>query len=586
MSKFKGDYPARAGQEGAARPTAANGKDSGGKDSGGKPTPPSPATNAPPAANPGSMGSVTASAPPAAVGATAASGVGAPDDSREERSAWLDRFTLLLALPSFLISLIVHVVMTAVAALIVFTGPQVMQVALNATSSESVATDELDLNDLDFSEMELEQAELSESMESLLDTPTEFTLETPTVLDTMPLIVPDAMSSLAEMMPAGGEIGMGDAFNHRNNADAREQMLKNNGGTAASEAAVELGLKWIAAHQLPDGSWDLNHQAGPNPGNFRRSPNPGMPEGKFGATGLALLPFLGKGYTHMEGKYQATVRNGLAFLIRNIKNEGRNGGSFHDARGTMYSHAICTIVLCEAFGMTKDPKLRDPAVAALRYIVFAQDPIGGGWRYQPQQPGDTSAVGWQLMALKSGSMMGENAPPFVFERTKKFLNYVQSHGGVRYGYTGPSEAPGRGTTSVGVLSRMYLGWNKDNPTLQEAIEYLGELGPDTRMEEAGGNGRRADAEANMYFNYYTTQIMRHHGGKPWEKWNEVMREFLISSQSKEPFTEGSWFFDNGHSSHVGGRLYSTSMAVMTLEVYYRHLPLYRSEALEDEFPLD
>jgi hypothetical protein len=563
MSKFKGDYPASENlPNGSKVPSAAPAR---------------------PVA--------TSTAPKSPPMAAKSSGIGSEnrttanqsdEDVEEERPALLDRFTLLLALPSFLISLIVHVLMTAVAALIVFTGPQVMQVALNATNSDSVATDELDLQDLELAETELEQAELSESIESQLETLTEFQLETPSVMDTMPLVMPDSMASLAEAVPAAGAIGT-DALTHRNSSEAREQMLKNNGGTAASEAAVELGLKWLAAHQLPDGGWDLNHQVGP--GRHRQSPDPGAGDARFGASGLALLPFLGKGYTHTEGKYQATVRNGLAFLIRNIKSEGANGGSYADARGNMYSHAICTICLCEAFGITKDPKLREPSVAALRFIVHAQDPIGGGWRYAPQQAGDTSAVGWQLMALKSGSMMGEQAPPFVFERTKKFLNFVQSHGGTRYGYAGPSEFPGRGTTSVGVLSRMYLGWNKDNETLKEAVNYLSELGPDTRMREPGGKVE-ADAEANMYYNYYTTQIMRHYGGKPWGKWNEEMREFLIKSQAKEGFSEGSWFFDNGHSSQVGGRLYSTAMAIMTLEVYYRHLPLYRSETLEDEFPLD
>lgn len=566
MTKFKGEFPVP--DKGAPAPKiqiSATGKPAG--------TPSAPATvarNAAPSAT---------SIKPSPVGIASVSG---ESSEEEERPALLDRFTLLLALPSFLISLIVHVVMTAVAALIVFTGPQVMQVALNATSSDSVETDELDLQDLQLNETELEQAELTEAIESQLDTPTEFELETPNVMDTMPLVVPDAMASLAEAIPASGAIGT-DALMHRNSAESREQMLKNNGGTAASEAAVELGLKWLAAHQLPDGSWDLNHQIGP--GRFRQSPNPGRAEGKFGATGLALLPFLGKGYTHMEGKYQATVRNGLAYLIRNIKAEGVNGGSFMDARGNMYSHAICAITLCEAFGMTKDPKLREPAIASLRFIVHAQDPIGGGWRYTPQMAGDTSVVGWQLMALKSGSMMGEQAPPFVFERTKKYLNYVQSHGGTRYGYDKPTEFPGSATTAVGVLSRMYLGWNKDTETLRDAVKYLSELGPDTRMREPdappGG-----DPEANMYFNYYTTQIMRHYGGEPWEKWNEGMREFLIRSQSKEGYTEGSWFFDNGHSAEIGGRLYTTSMAVMTLEVYYRHLPLYRSETLEDDFPLE
>ncbi|MDP1564102.1 MAG: terpene cyclase/mutase family protein [Pirellulaceae bacterium] len=569
MSKFKGDYPAaenfpaipKISTTSPSKPVSSSGK---------------------PAASPAATAAAFMSKDNAAANG---SGAGQSDsNTEEERPALLDRFTLLLALPSFLISLIVHVLMTAVAALIVFTGPQVLQVALNASNSDSVATDEMDLKDLELSETELEQAELSESIESQLDTPTEFEMETPNVMDTMPLVVPDSMASLAEAVPAAGSMG-NDALMHRNSGEAREQMLKNNGGTAASEAAVELGLKWLANHQLPDGSWDLNHQIGP--GRFRQTPDPGVGEGKFGATGLALLPFLGKGYTHMEGKYQGTVRNGLAYLIRNIKLQGANGGSYMDARGNMYSHAICTICLCEAFGMTKDPKLREPAALALRFIVHAQDPIGGGWRYLPQQAGDTSAVGWQLMALKSGSMMGEQAPPFVFERTKKFLNFVQSGGGTRYGYTGPSEFPGRGTTSVGVLSRMYLGWNKENETLKEAVAALSAMGPDTRIREPGGivDGA-ADAEANMYYNYYTTQIMRHYGGEPWEKWNETMREFLIKSQSKEGFSEGSWFFANGHSSAVGGRLYTTAMAVMTLEVYYRHLPLYRTEALEDEFPLD
>ncbi len=598
MAKFKGDYGAspkapqpngpKNSQAAGSKPTQAAGPKSM-QAAGDRParatTAPSPSepgfgpSSSAGASSPQRKGGIQAGSIPANLGPE---GQGDEETQEDKPMAWLDRFTLLFALPSFLISLIVHVVMTAAAALIVFTSPQVLPVALNAVNSDNIAADELDLSELDFSDAQLEQAELMEAMDSLIESPTEFTLETPNLLDTMPMVMPDSLASLSEILPAAGQIGMGDAFDHRNSAEARDQMLKNNGGTAASEAAVELGLKWLAAHQLPDGSWDLNHNVGP--GRFRLTPNPGMGEGKFGATGLALLPFLGKGYTHQEGKYQATVSRGLAYLIRNIKPEGVNGGSFMDFRGSMYSHAICTICLCEAFGMTKDPKLREPAVAALRFIVFAQDPIGGGWRYQPQQAGDTSAVGWQLMALKSGSMMGENAPPFVFERTKKFLDYVQSHGGVRYGYEGPSNSPGRGTTSVGVLSRMYLGWNKELPVLKEAVEYLGDLGPDTRIAEGGSDDD--DAEANMYYNYYTTQIMRHYGGKPWEKWNEKMRDFLVASQSKEGFTEGSWYFKSGHSSRVGGRLYTTAMAVMTLEVYYRHLPLYRSETLEDGFPID
>jgi len=508
-----------------------------------------------------------------------------PDQEQEnDKMALLDRFTLLFALPSFLISLIVHIVLTAVAALIVFVAPQIVPVSLEASNSENVSIkDDINLDDLEMADTDVQQTDISQSMESMLDVPTDIPMDIPNPMDSQLLTtMPSIMPSLAGISASAISTGSTDSFSGRS-GPAREEMLKNNGGTAASEAAVELGLKWLAAHQLGDGGWDLNHQNGP--GRFRQSPNPGKAGGRFGATGLALLPFLGKGYTHQEGNYQKTVRDGLAFLIRNIKPEGANGGSYMDETGNMYSHAIATICLCEAYGMTKDPKLLPPAVAALKYIIFAQDPIGGGWRYGPQMSGDTSAVGWQLMALKSGAMMGQDAPAMVFQRTKRFLDFVQSDGGTRYGYDRPAAYPGRGTTSVGVLSRMYLGWNKENPTLVEAVESLSSLGPDTRVIEAG-KPKAGDAEANMYYNYYTTQIMRHYGEQPWEKWNDKMRDFLVESQSRDGVAEGSWFFTNGHSSEIGGRLYTTSMAVMTLEVYYRHLPLYRGEALEDDFPLD
>ena len=82
--------------------------------------------------------------------------------------------------------------------------------------------------------------------------------------------------------------------------------------------------------------------------------------------------------------------------------------------------------------------------------------------------------------------------------------------------------------------------------------------------------------------------MKQYGGKEWTKWNDVMRDSLVESQNKKGNTTGSWFFDNNHahSASKGGRLYCTAMACMTLEVYYRYLPLYSSEVTEDEFPLD
>ncbi|MFH1266905.1 MAG: hypothetical protein ABIK89_14345, partial [Planctomycetota bacterium] len=85
---------------------------------------------------------------------------------------------------------------------------------------------------------------------------------------------------------------------------------------------------------------------------------------------------------------------------------------------------------------------------------------------------------------------------------------------------------------------------------------------------------------NMYYNYYATQVMRHWGGPEWEKWNPKMRDYLVATQSNQGTESGSWYFAGGHGE-TGGRLYNTAVALMTLEVYYRYMPLYRQRAFRE-----
>ena len=82
----------------------------------------------------------------------------------------------------------------------------------------------------------------------------------------------------------------------------------------------------------------------------------------------------------------------------------------------------------------------------------------------------------------------------------------------------------------------------------------------------------------MYYNYYTTQLMHHWGSVNWIEWNAAMRESLIKTQAAGGHEAGSWYFEGGYGN-LGGRLYNTAMAVMTLEVYYRYIPIYRPEAV-------
>jgi hypothetical protein len=75
-------------------------------------------------------------------------------------------------------------------------------------------------------------------------------------------------------------------------------------------------------------------------------------------------------------------------------------------------------------------------------------------------------------------------------------------------------------------------------------------------------------------------VLHHYGGGLWERWNENLREQLIASQARTGHESGSWYYPGGQCQ-PGGRLLSTALATMTLEVYYRHLPLYQEPVFEE-----
>lgn len=345
---------------------------------------------------------------------------------------------------------------------------------------------------------------------------------------------------------------------------ARKALVARGGGNKASEAAVGGGLKWLAEHQMPDGGWSFRMDLHPNCKGQCRNAGTQYPNDRAAATGLALMPFLGAGQTHEKGQYRKVVNTGLTFLVSQMNAEG----SFAKNEGRMYSHGIASIVLCEAFAMTKDNRLFEPAQLSINYICRAQDPIGGGWRYGFQDPGDTSVVGWQLMALKSANLGYLKVPGVTIQKTIKFLDFVQSDGGAFYGYTEP--AAGRpSTTAVGLLCRMYLGWQPSDPGLSKGVQWISDRGP---------------SPTDIYYNYYATQVMHHWGGDYWDKWNRAMRDQLIKTQSQEGHERGSWYVGGGsHGQEGAGRLYCTSLNTMILEIYYRYLPLYQKESTATEF---
>ena len=495
------------------------------------------------------------------------SGSGGTDIGSELDDAGTSSVVWQLALPSWLVSLVVHAAVLIVLAFL--TVPQPKKDLIVATG-EVVEAEEEPIEDVLEDVMEPAELQVLEDAPMELES-TDVPVEEIVVpefqdVDAAPMEVEfsDFANELAPKNDLSASIGTvtGQGLEGRG-AEMRARMVREAGGSKGSEAAVALALKWLAAHQLRDGGWNFDHRTA---ACRNQCDHPGRDnQARIGATAMALLPFLGAGQTHKEGKYRKTVQAGLAFLIRQAKPRGKMA-DLTDRQGRMYSHGLASITLCEAYAMTRDPQLLGPAQYALNFIAYAQDPIGGGWRYQPKQPGDTSVVGWQLMALKSGHMGYLVVPKVTIAKANRFLDAVQADGGARYGYTQPGR--GQATTAVGLLCRMYLGWKHDHKALKQGVTYLSKTGPNN----------------NLYYDYYATQVMRHYGGPEWKKWNGQMRDWLVKQQDKKGHAKGSWYI-NGPHSDAGGRLYCTSLATLILEVYYRHLPIYNKAATEDDFPL-
>ncbi len=467
--------------------------------------------------------------------------------------------------PGWISSLLVHALALLLLGLIYLpSAPEKLRPNLTALKTEEFEEFEELTPELENLEIEVEAVEVLE---------TQISAEAIDITEALEEPAPAPSMELADISPVEIDVGemetgvVGNAavggLGGRRGA-ARQALVGSGGGSQQSEEAVARALNWLKRHQTPAGNWDFQHHRGPCQG---RCENQGrMGNALNGATAMAILPFLGAGQTHLEGDYKKLVKGGLAFLVNNQRVD-RNGGSFVDG-GNFYSHGLASIAICEAYAMTNDKSLLLPAQRSIAFIVYAQDVQGGGWRYGVGQPGDTSVVGWQLMALKSGHMGFLNIPQNVIAGVNHFLNTVQADNGAAYGYTGPGKRPS--TTAIGLLMRMYLGWEHDVPALRRGVERLSKLGP---------------SKKDMYFNYYATQVMHHFGGEPWDRWNQQMRDFLVNSQVRNPRSheDGSWHFDYGHYSGTGGRLYNTALATMILEVYYRHLPLYGESAAQGKF---
>ena len=339
------------------------------------------------------------------------------------------------------------------------------------------------------------------------------------------------------------------------------QVAKGNGATQESEATVTSALKWLAANQGPNGRWEARRTGA----GARRAADG---EDRFGAgttadtgiTGLALLSFLAAGNTHLQGQHQVAVRRGLEFLL-SMQDADGNLGASTNMYEKMYCHAMATCALSEAFAMSGDDRLQPAVRRAIAFTVASQDRASGGWRYGPNQSGDTSQLGWQVMALKSAELGGIRIPDQTRGGIERFLKSValgRAAGLACYQPVRPVQS--RSMTAEALVCRQFLGIIDQPAALAEASEFV--------LQEMPGVGT-----TNYYYWYYGTLSMYQLQGDAWRRWNDALQAKLIKTQRTDGELAGSWDPDPVWGG-CGGRAYSTALGTLCLEVYYRFLPLY------------
>lgn len=374
-------------------------------------------------------------------------------------------------------------------------------------------------------------------------------------LDTTPRPAPPVRPA-PEPGPDSGEVGTGRTgggapagkagpYGQRGNSDFARKM----GATPESEAAVDLGLAWLARVQKEDGHWVYDGTLGIS--SRRKTPfTDGSGRYDLGVTGLATLAFLGAGHTHRgKSKYAATVRRALDWIVRR-----------QDALGDLrwesfYSQGAAATALCEAYGMTKDVRLRRPAQKALDYILLKVGP-NGGYGYDGAG-NDTHVVSFQVMAMKSGKLAGLSVVDSIFPLFLKYYDQALGPDGTT-GYSSGARGSGAATsarTALGLFCRLFLGCGVKNETCQRIATILHRVGPQTN---------------DVFQTYYGTYSMFQMGGKTWGTWNGKFRDKVIALQVKTGTDRGSWACRDWHG---GGRVCTTAVYIMALEVYYRYLPI-------------
>ncbi|MDZ7815714.1 MAG: HEAT repeat domain-containing protein [Planctomycetota bacterium] len=377
------------------------------------------------------------------------------------------------------------------------------------------------------------------------------------------------------------------------------ESIKFFGGSGESEKSVEMGLYWLARFQMPRGSWDAIKypELGNLPGDV-----PAMEQCDVAMTGLSLLSFSTAGYTHKYGKYADVYERGLEWLVGFMKTDGmwRYKQISSHGDGEAYEQATATMAVLEAYTMTREESLEVFCQSAVDLIQATQN-ILLGWRYFTMpKSNDSSVTGWYILSLKTAIVDGFRVFDKCFEgairwyesvsekidefetpdlrETKYFDNFVQKiyqKCGSGYDDVQPLAA----MTAIALISRRFMGYKRTHPQIRAYANYLKDW--DVSFEQATG---ARNLNFAFYFIYYATLANFQMGADYWREWNEKLIRNVVQVQEADISSDfyGSWGAGKSKKGTKvgsavgairGGRIYCTTMMILTLEIYYRYNPM-------------
>ena len=348
---------------------------------------------------------------------------------------------------------------------------------------------------------------------------------------------------------------MPGSLKDRIGADAHKQSGQRyyGPGWEYAEDSVRRALEWLRINQNQDGSWGTHDCEA--------------------MAGLGLLTFLAHGETTTSEQYAQTVVRAIRYLVARQNDRGEFCRT--DTTAGTYGQAICVYAVSEAYGMTRIPSLKPAMEKGVQLLIDGQQAAGGfDYKFAQGDRRDTSLGGWCCQAMKAAFIAGaENATLHeAMELAVADMKSVQKpdDGSFYYSKIGASHAT-HSITAVAVLSMQLLGHAADREVAR-GLDFLG---------SAGCNWKNPP-EWPMYAWYYISQAKFHEGGAAWSRWNNQFAPQLIRNQNPD----GSWNSAGlGMREGVTGRenmhpAYATTLAALTLQVYYRNLPTYKPIQLQ------